>query len=299
MRQLLILSFIVFMSVITVAQSVTGVRFEQVDNKIQITYNLTGNSRYNSYNVEVFYSTNNGKQWIGPLKNVSGSVGKYIIPGNKKTIIWDVLEETNHISGNIIFKVEALPNKKPKTKKFYQVADSWIGFKTGLNLTEFKIDGQLINYGDNPYGYKMGVALSGNPNQTFTFQCEFMIDYITVDIPSASELTITNLSMPLLLKLNIGKPKVNSYIEFGIPLNLTFSNYNGDTLYSFINYDFNLLAGTGLNIYFNNYKMINLGLRYSYGISNLLNKSQRGLVYGDKWKKNTITISMTLFFAHH
>jgi hypothetical protein len=54
-----------------------------------------------------------------------------------------------------------------------------------------------------------------------------------------------------------------------------------------------------LNIYFNDSRMINIGVRYAYGITNLLIDSKRGPQYGEKWKRNTITLSLALFFGQN
>ena len=84
----------------TLAQTVTDVRFEQVNKQVKITYILDEQA-----DISVSISEDGGKTWHVPLKQVSGDVGKQVQPGSK-TIYWDVLAEYDQlVCTNICFKV--------------------------------------------------------------------------------------------------------------------------------------------------------------------------------------------------
>ena len=84
------------------AQKVSNIRAEQRGQDIVVLYSLETTS---PCEVSLLLSQDNGTTWSGPLKNVSGDVGKNIDSGEKQ-IIWKVLEESEQLVGDkIIFKV--------------------------------------------------------------------------------------------------------------------------------------------------------------------------------------------------
>ena len=99
-KYIIILTAAVLMSVPLFAQSVSNTDCRQEGKKIVVTYTLDKPS-----NIELWYSTDGGKNYLGPLKKVSGDVGKNVHSGNN-SIVWDVLEEVEGLSGTgIVFKV--------------------------------------------------------------------------------------------------------------------------------------------------------------------------------------------------
>lgn len=88
------------LSSVCFAQTVSNVRFEQVNNKVKITYSLDKQA-----DISVCVSEDGGKTWSSPLKQVSGDVGRDVQAG-AKTIWWDVLAEEKQLVGtDICFKV--------------------------------------------------------------------------------------------------------------------------------------------------------------------------------------------------
>ena len=82
------------------AQTVSNVQFEQVDNKVKITYLLDKQA-----DISVSVSEDGGKTNSSPLQQVSGDVGKSVAAGTK-ILWWDVLAERESLVGsNICFKV--------------------------------------------------------------------------------------------------------------------------------------------------------------------------------------------------
>ena len=90
------------------AQKVSNIRAEQRGQDIVVLYSLETTS---PCEVSLLLSQDNGTTWSGPLKNVSGDVGKNIFAGEKQ-IIWKVLEEREQLVGEKIkFKILVGDNK--------------------------------------------------------------------------------------------------------------------------------------------------------------------------------------------
>ncbi len=98
------------------AQSVTNVRFDQLDNEVYIFYDLRAIPHNNIFTVDVFdveirYSQDGGSTYSAPLVAVRRDVGIKITPGINKQIIWSPLEEMEElISNHITFKITATPS---------------------------------------------------------------------------------------------------------------------------------------------------------------------------------------------
>ena len=100
MSRFIIIVFAVFLSGPLSAQNVTNTDCRQEGNRIVVTYSLDKPS-----DIELWYSTDGGKSYKGPLKKVSGDVGRNVRSGNN-SIVWDVLEEVESLVGTgIVFKV--------------------------------------------------------------------------------------------------------------------------------------------------------------------------------------------------
>jgi len=87
---------------------IENVSFKQAGNNIVVNYDLYCNS---SFDAQLFYSTNNGVSWHGPLSNITGDVSN-VKQGQGKSITWNVLKDQNWlISDNIKFKVAEESNQ--------------------------------------------------------------------------------------------------------------------------------------------------------------------------------------------
>jgi len=83
---LAILCLLLVTPLLSKAQQVSNIHFEQIGKQIHIYYDLQGEG---TYNVKVFCSTNNGQSWGESLQKVTGAVGR------------------EKLTGEISFKVEA------------------------------------------------------------------------------------------------------------------------------------------------------------------------------------------------
>ena len=113
-NKLLFYIFLVLLPLFSFSQKMDKIHFEQVGKQIHIYYDLLGNG---TYDVQVFCSTDNGRNWSEPLRSVIGSIGENRQPGYNKEIIWDVLADREEIVGDIIFKVIAFKSNDIKNEQ--------------------------------------------------------------------------------------------------------------------------------------------------------------------------------------
>lgn len=87
---------------IVMAQKVSNVTAEQVGKNIVVSYDLNITS-----NVSLCYSSDGGKTFSQPIRQVTGDVGRNVKAGHK-TITWNVLNELEKlVCDNLVFKVIA------------------------------------------------------------------------------------------------------------------------------------------------------------------------------------------------
>ena len=103
------------------AQKVNNVEASQQGQNIVVTYDLETEQ---PCTINLFISTNGGKTWQGPLKQVQGQVGPNIKSGQNSITLF-VLNEFKELRGdNIRFKVDATDNK-PSLKVVDCIVFSW------------------------------------------------------------------------------------------------------------------------------------------------------------------------------
>lgn len=116
MKKAAILFSLIFICVSTFtarAQHVENVRVKQLNNKINLIYDITKEKIGQQFNVQVFYSKDAGKTYKGPIDSLTGAFGKNIKGGTNQLIVWDVLSEVPNLIGeNIVFKIKATPTEK-------------------------------------------------------------------------------------------------------------------------------------------------------------------------------------------
>ncbi len=105
MNKVILLILFLTVSSLVFSQRVQNTSFRQKGNNIEITYNLRL-PEYRHVDIEVFISTDGGRNFKGPLQAVSGDVGK-VETGGQKTIIWNVFDEFRELKGNLSFEVRA------------------------------------------------------------------------------------------------------------------------------------------------------------------------------------------------
>ncbi|MFN5628570.1 MAG: formylglycine-generating enzyme family protein, partial [Bacteroidota bacterium] len=109
-----VISFLFFIFNAAFAQSISNITATQSGKNIVVNYTLNGKKGITSYEVKLFVSQDGGNTWQGPLKAVTGDVGKGQTAANSKSITWVVLAEPgfSQLKGdNIQFKIKAFYNK--------------------------------------------------------------------------------------------------------------------------------------------------------------------------------------------
>jgi len=102
MKTIITISFLLLINLLQAQTQIKNVSFTQQGNNIVVNYDLYGNK---PINVQLFYTTNNGITWQGPLQSVTGNINK-VQSGSNKTITWNVLKDRGWlISDDIKFKV--------------------------------------------------------------------------------------------------------------------------------------------------------------------------------------------------
>lgn len=107
MRKFFIISLLLIFALPIMAENVTNVRVRQEGKTVVITYDLKNHADIRL--LMIYYGLNNFRE----LKKTKGDVGKGILSGQDRTIIWEVLEEyEKFIAKGVRFKVEEVIQSK-------------------------------------------------------------------------------------------------------------------------------------------------------------------------------------------
>ena len=111
MKKIFLITYILS-PLIGFTQMIKDVRAIEKGNTIEVLYDLyAGDNETHVINASLYYSIDNGENYSGPLRSVSGDL-EFITPGKNKKITWDVTNDiTTLIADNIVFKVEAKKTK--------------------------------------------------------------------------------------------------------------------------------------------------------------------------------------------
>ena len=191
------------------AQVIENLDFVQEGKNIRITYDLIGSEENQLFDVSVYYSSDGGKTWYGPLREIVGHVGSNQTAGNNLSITWDVLAEKKSLVGEVQFKIEArvfdnnfgkseIVKETPSRRNYIGISlgpsipigdfanndfSPGSGFaKTGANLN-------LINFGyliTKNFGItaNIGVLFHGNKDNTEVWNCISMMFGPLISFPA-------------------------------------------------------------------------------------------------------------------
>lgn len=190
----LILSIILLFPTLLFSQSIENVQSKLSENKVIVTYDISGGRFFNYYQISLFVSRDNGKTFIGPLREVTGDVGENIRRGSHQ-IIWEAMKELPFTDDSFVFDVRAEVLKKHIKPSFFVSYNANtttpIGLRVGMigrfgwyvesrmnlkafNSAEFTYkDGDIIDYNLPGYyaytserGYSAFTVLGGGIFQT-------------------------------------------------------------------------------------------------------------------------------------
>lgn len=78
------------------SQVVSKLHVKDFAEELEVSYQLKADR---PLTVQLYYSEDDGYNWIGPLKSVSGDVGSGVLSGRKK-IVWNFAEEVEQLYGD-------------------------------------------------------------------------------------------------------------------------------------------------------------------------------------------------------
>ena len=93
---------------------VSNIRISQIDNSVIIKYDLNSNDKVNKFNVNAYYSTDDGLSFK-EIFTAKGAIGNKIRAGKDLEIIWNPLSQLDGIIGGINIKIVATPFYPNKT----------------------------------------------------------------------------------------------------------------------------------------------------------------------------------------
>jgi len=128
---LLLFSFFLLFNVAN-AQKVKNIKWERDSNLIVINYDLVSLIKGNTFNVQLFCSTDGGYVYNIPLRNAIGDVGTDIRLGKKKTVAWDVFKDVGGLAGMVSFRVVA--EKNPIERNFFFAYNGSIDAPLGIQI---------------------------------------------------------------------------------------------------------------------------------------------------------------------
>jgi len=150
------------------AQRVGNVSSEVRNGKIYIHYLLDAKF-YNEFNISLYVSRDNGQTYVGPLKEVTGDIGKVNKEG-LKIIVWDPMKEMPFVSETLIFDVRAeIIRNKPKQSFFLMYVGNsitYLGLRAGLlGRVGFyaEVRGNLMALNTGKYDYNDGIVNYDQP----------------------------------------------------------------------------------------------------------------------------------------
>ena len=100
------------------AQEVNIIKVKQLDDKINVEYDIVGENLGQQFDVAGYYSLD-GKSFV-PMKSLSGDYGKGLAGGVGRLMVWDAVKDAGYYSGNLKVKITATSQKVEPTSDDFQ-----------------------------------------------------------------------------------------------------------------------------------------------------------------------------------
>ena len=154
-----LLFIILFFGISTIvnSQSVSNIEPLQTGNKISINYSIISAKFNQTFIVTLYVSNDGGQNFQGPVKSVTGDVGK-VVSGGKKKILWDVFKDDINIEGDLVFDVRIEVFEEKIKKKFFLAFSGNTSAPFGLSI------GQIG---------KIGWYITARTNQNFNLSSSY------------------------------------------------------------------------------------------------------------------------------
>jgi hypothetical protein len=164
MKQSYFLLFLFFNLSLLNAQQIQDIEASAAGDKITVKYVIHGLKFNQSLNISLFYSTDKGLTFTGPVTAVTGDTGKDIRNGNHQ-IIWDALKEVPFTKQDLVFDVRGeLVEEKIEKSLFVSYvgnATTYLGLRVGsIGKIGWYIEGRmnLAGFEKSNYEYENGMV---------------------------------------------------------------------------------------------------------------------------------------------
>ncbi|MBP6872002.1 MAG: hypothetical protein KBC43_08345 [Bacteroidales bacterium] len=133
--------------------------FMEENNEIRITYTISGVRFFQTLDISIFVSKDDGKTWTGPLKQIRGDVGPGIKSGDH-VAYWSFMKELPFADEELKFKVvPKLIEEEVKRSRYISYvgnAMTYIGVRAGITgkigyYTEIRLNALAFASGDYTY----------------------------------------------------------------------------------------------------------------------------------------------------
>ncbi len=164
MKQLYFLSFLAFNLSLLNAQEIKNIEAFAAGDQITVKYVIHGLKFNQSLDISLYYSTDSGHTFTGPVTAVTGDVGKDIRNGNHQ-ITWDALKEVPFTKQDLIFDVHGELVEQKIEKSFFVSyvgnTTTYLGLRVGMiGKIGWFIEGRmnLLGFEKSSYNYENGLV---------------------------------------------------------------------------------------------------------------------------------------------
>jgi hypothetical protein len=164
MKKVYLLSLLAFNFSMLFSQEIKNINAAATGDKITVSYTVSGLKFNQSFNISLYYSTDKGKTFTGPVVSGTGDIGKDIKNGSH-LIIWDALKEIDFLEKDFIFDIrgELVEEKIEKSLFASYVGNvtTYMGLRVGaIGKIGWYIEGRmnLMAFENSKYDYENGMV---------------------------------------------------------------------------------------------------------------------------------------------
>jgi hypothetical protein len=164
MKKVYLLSLLTFNLSTLFSQEIKNINAAATGDKITVSYTVSGLKFNQSFDINLYYSTDKGKTFTGPVTSETGDIGKGINNGSH-LITWDALKEIDFLEKELIFDVrgELVVEKIEKSLFVSYVGNTttYLGVRIGtIGKIGWYIEGRmnLQGFEKSNYDYENGLV---------------------------------------------------------------------------------------------------------------------------------------------
>lgn len=164
MKKIYLLSFLALSFVFLSAQEIKNITAVSAGDKITVKYSVHGLNFNQSLDISLYYSSDKGLTFEGPVMAATGNIGKNIRNGNHE-IIWDALKELPFTKGDLVFDIRGeLVEEKIKRSIFISYVgntQTYLGIRAGMiGKIGWYVEGRMnfAAFENDSYEYEDGLV---------------------------------------------------------------------------------------------------------------------------------------------